>query len=93
MFQLWEGRHSNSTTCQADRCLRAMQNNPEAFTKQSAKITIECGTTKVTLKAFNDIIKDIAQSEAKVSEPDLILAPSFNLSYNKFNIITKVSRN
>ena len=61
--------------------------------KQSAKITIECGTTKVTLKAFNDIIKDIAQSEAKVSEPDLILAPSFNLSYNKFNIITKVSRN
>ena len=61
--------------------------------KQTAKLTVECGTTKVTLKAFDEIIKNIAQSDTKVSEPDLLLAPSFDLSYNKFNIITKVSRN
>ena len=38
---------------------------------QTAKLVVKCGTAKVTLKAFDDIIKGIAQSDTEVNELDL----------------------
>lgn len=61
--------------------------------KQTARLIVKPGKTKITLKAFDKMIKVIAKSDSTdVSAQELLFAPPFDFTFNKFNIITKVSR-
>ena len=63
--------------------------------KQTTKLIVTARGTRITLKAFDDAIREIAQCKpdaTKVSPQELLFAPAFNCSYNKFHTITKVSR-
>ena len=63
-------------------------------TKQTAKLIVSTGTQKLTLKAHGETLKAIANSEdsdKEVSAHDLLFAPQFNLMYNRFYTITKIS--
>ena len=61
--------------------------------KLSARLFIQSnvpGQKSVTLKAYDDILRLISQTEELTCE-NLLFAPSFNVSYNQFNIITEVT--
>ena len=52
--------------------------------KQTARLIVKSGAAKITLKAYDDVIKVIAQSNTlEVSAQELLFAPMFDCSYNK----------
>ena len=64
-------------------------------TKQTAKLIISTGTHKVTLKAHEETLRAIANTdnlEKMITPQDLLYAPVFNCTFNQYNTITKVSR-
>ena len=61
--------------------------------KQTARLIVKSGAAKISLKAYDDVIKVIAQSNTlEVSAQELLFAPMFDCSYNKYHVITKISR-
>lgn len=63
------------------------------ISQQTARLIIKSGEAKITLKAFDKIIKIIAQSDtSEVSAQELLFAPAFDCSFDKFHVITRVSR-
>ena len=63
------------------------------ISKQTAKLTIKSGTTKVTVRAYDEALREIAQkSGAELTAQDLLFPPVFTCSYNKFHVLKSVSR-
>ena len=63
--------------------------------KQAAKLIVESGTNTFTLRAHDEALKIITNaqtSEKEISAQDLLYAPEFNCTFNKFNILTNISR-
>ena len=56
----------------------------------SARLVIHAEHQKLVLKASDVILKTIAQSQT-ITPQDLLFAPMFHCTYNKFNSITSVS--
>ena len=59
--------------------------------KVSARLVIHAEHQKLVLKASDEILKTIAQSQT-ITPQDILFAPMFNCPYNNFNSITSVSR-
>ena len=59
--------------------------------KQSAKLIFETNRRKLTLKANNDILQQITGSQTTTAK-DLLYAPQFDCYFNRFNVITNISR-
>jgi hypothetical protein len=60
--------------------------------KQGAKIMIQTKEKGLTLRANDKILKQITQLQNEVTAQDLLYSPQFNCTYNKFHMITSVSR-
>lgn len=60
--------------------------------RQTVKLLIDANGSRLTLKATDQIIKDIAQSENVTDPRDLLFAPPFTCHYSRYNNITKISR-
>lgn len=60
--------------------------------KQTAKLLLHDGSHMHTLRANDDVLRAIADTQSEVSAQDLLYAPAFNATFNQFNIITKISR-
>ena len=60
--------------------------------KQTAKPILQSGTKMLTLRAYNQAPRAITDSQTEVSAQDLLYAPPFDCTYNKFNVITEICR-
>ena len=60
--------------------------------KQTAKPILQSGTKMLTLRAYNEAPRAITDSQTEVSAQDLLYAPLFDCTYNKFNVITEICR-
>lgn len=60
--------------------------------KQSAKLIFDIGSKRLTLRANDNELKIICSAQSEVTSQDLLYAPPFDVSYNKYNAITKVTR-
>jgi hypothetical protein len=58
--------------------------------KLTAKLIVHTKGSRLTLKATDQILKEIAQSDT-ITPQEILFAPAFTCHYNKFNIITAVS--
>ena len=64
--------------------------------KQAAKLLVVSGSTRISLRAYDKALREITDtqtSQKEISAQDLLYASQFNCTYNKYNIITNVSRN
>ena len=59
--------------------------------KLSAKLMIEYNNDIVTVKAYHDALLMIVNNE-EISWETLLCAPAFDVVYNKFHVVTQVSR-
>ena len=66
----------------------------QKITKQryTAKLFIQLGQQRLSLRAYDEALKQIAQTDGSIKCEDLLFAPPFDLSYNKYHVITDVSR-
>ena len=58
----------------------------------TAKLIVECGGKKFTLRAYEEILKSITQTQSSITSQDLLFALPFDCQYNKFNVITQITR-
>lgn len=74
------------TSCKTTQILSSL--------KQSAKLTINSEGKRFTLRANDSALREIAEvtSSKQVSAQDVLFAPQFDIKFNKFNIITHISR-
>ena len=64
--------------------------------KQTAKLLVVSGSTRISLRAYDKALREITDtqtSQKEISAQDLLYASQFDCTYNKYNIITNVSRN
>ena len=60
--------------------------------RYSAKLFIHTSQEKISLRAHDRALKTIAQKEENLKCEDLLFAPPFDISYNKYHVITEVCR-
>lgn len=56
---------------------------------QTAKLIMQSGTKMLTLRAYDEALRAITDSQIEVSSQDLLYAPPFDCTYNKLNVITE----
>ena len=79
---------SQIITCQI---CHSTQKLPEP--QLAAKLIVHTKASKLTLKANDRVLREIAQSQSDTITPhDILFAPAFTCCYNRYNIITNVSR-
>jgi hypothetical protein len=44
----------------------------------------------LALRAYNEALRAITDSQTEVSAQELLYAPPFDCTYNKFNVITEI---
>ena len=60
--------------------------------KVTAKLFVETPTeTRITVRAYDDALKQIAQCE-QVTTIDLLNAPPFDVEFNNYRVVTNVKR-
>ena len=80
----------NSNTGKCDSC-QTIQKLGQP--KQTGKLFLESSNRKITMRAYPAILKAIAQTDnPEVTPSDLINSTPFEATYDKFNVITHVSR-
>lgn len=47
---------------------------------------------RLSLRAYDEALKSIAQTDKNISSQDLLFAPPFDVTFNKYHVITHVSR-
>ena len=58
---------------------------------QTAKFILQSGTKMLTLSAYeSEALRAITDSQTEVSAQELLYAPPFDCTYNKFNVITEI---
>ena len=62
-------------------------------TRYTAKLFITTDNGKIALRAYDEAIKVIVSKDDKIQKEDLILAPPFNIKFNKYHVITQITRN
>ena len=79
------GNIGECSSCQTNQKLK----NP----KQTAKLIVETATKKYMLRAYNYALHAITNimSTKEVSAEDLLFAPPFDCTCNKFNVISSIS--
>ena len=60
--------------------------------RQTAKLFIENQSTRVTLRAYHDALTSITLKD-QINCEDLLYAHPFDVAFNRYHVITKVSRN
>lgn len=59
--------------------------------KMTAKLYVSSGSTTKTLRAYENILVDISQSQ-EINHENLLGAPAFNVFFTDYNVITSISR-
>ena len=80
------GEHTGS--CDSCNTMQMLCN-----TKMSAKLFVRPQGTQIpiSLKVYGEMLKQIVPKE-KITSDDLLFAPHFDLTYNKFHVVTSVTR-
>ena len=63
--------------------------------KQTARLILESSTNNFTLRAYDEALRVITNaqtSEKEISAQNLLYAPEFDCTFNKFNVITNIFR-
>ena len=61
--------------------------------RHSAKLFIASTLNeRIPLRAYDESFKAIAQTDGQIKCEDLLFAPPFDIKFNKYNVITHVSR-
>ena len=60
--------------------------------KQIARLIVETATKKYLLRAYDETLHAITEMEKEISAQDLLYAPQFSCTCNKFNVIKNISR-
>ena len=76
------------STGQVGTCETCHRTQKLTDAKLSGRLIIHTGDSRLTLRASHDILKAIAQSDT-ITAHDLLFAPMFNCTYNKFHLITR----
>ena len=75
---------------ECDVCHTTQRMSNHRFT---AKLFVQAASNQhVTLRAYHDAIMTIAQTDGDTKAEDLLFASPFDVAYNKYHVITKVSR-
>ena len=83
-------RATTDMTAECDVCHTTQRMSNHRFT---AKLFIQAASDQhVTLRAYHDAITTIAQKDGDIKAEDLLFASPFDVAYNKYHVITKVSR-
>ena len=54
--------------------------------KQTAKLLLQCGRKKLTLRANDETLREIAHSQKDITAQDLLYTPGIDFTYNKFSV-------
>ena len=73
-------------------CAHCETTQREGNCRQTAKLFIKTEHTRITVRAYHEALTSITQKD-EVDCENLLFAPPFDMAYNKYHVITKVSRN
>ena len=80
----------NETMATCDNC-KTMQKM--STKRQTAKLFNDNSQQHIALRAHDDFLKAIAQTDGQINSEDLLFAPPFDIKYNKYHVITHPGNN
>jgi hypothetical protein len=60
--------------------------------RYTAKIFITSTNGRIALRAYDKAIKSIVTKDNNIKCEDLLFAPPFNVKFNKYHVITQITR-
>ena len=81
---------STESMCICPNCQTAQKVISNCYT---AKLFITSGDGRIALRAYDEAIKSIVTKDDNIKCEDLLFAPPFNVKFNKYHVITQITRN
>ena len=86
-------REDTPTSDTVTTCTHCETTQIKGNCKHTAKLFIKNDSSRVTVRAYQEALTSITVKDDEVTCEDLLYAQPFDMQYNKYHVITKISRN